>query len=152
MPNRLKSSRRWGLGTAFLLFSADRWLKIAANAHLLPPRFGFIQFGLFHNYGATLGIFLNDRFFLITVAVLFVVLLFYVFWRWQQLGVWFWLGWGLLLGGTLGNLYDRVRSGFVTDMLHVSFYPPIFNLADVGIRLGLLWMILAYWWHYRHKS
>lgn len=81
-----------------------------------------------------------------------MVVLLYVFWKWQQIGLLFWLGWGLLLGGTLGNLYDRIFFGYVTDMLHVSFYPPIFNLADVGIRLGFLFMVVAYWMHQRQKS
>jgi len=53
------------------------------------------------------------------------------------------VGLGLLLGGSLANLVDRVRLGYVTDFLDLSFWPA-FNLADmfivsgVAILLGLL--------------
>jgi signal peptidase II len=50
----------------------------------------------------------------------------------------------LLLGGTLGNMVDRVFLGYVTDMLRIPAYPAIFNVADLGIRFGFLGLILHY--------
>jgi signal peptidase II len=44
---------------------------------------------------------------------------------------------GFLIGGSLGNLVDRVRLGHVTDFLDVSFWPA-FNLADTFIVLGVV--------------
>ena len=50
---------------------------------------------------------------------------------------------GLLLGGTLSNLYDRAANGFVTDFIYLG-YGPNFNLADtfvvtgVGVMIGAL--------------
>jgi signal peptidase II len=54
-----------------------------------------------------------------------------------------WLPTGLLLGGSLGNIIDRVRDGAVTDFIKVPHWPA-FNVADVAITLGvltLLWVI-----------
>lgn len=48
-----------------------------------------------------------------------------------------WLPTGLLLGGALGNVIDRVREGAVTDFLKVPAWPA-FNLADVAITAGVL--------------
>jgi len=48
-----------------------------------------------------------------------------------------WLPVGLLLGGALGNIADRVREGAVTDFLKVPLWPA-FNLADVAITVGVL--------------
>ena len=42
-----------------------------------------------------------------------------------------WVAVGLLAGGALGNLADRVRAGAVTDYIELRSWPP-FNLADVG--------------------
>jgi signal peptidase II len=48
-----------------------------------------------------------------------------------------WLPTGLLLGGAAGNLIDRLREGFVTDFIHLPFWPA-FNVADTCITLGVL--------------
>ena len=53
-----------------------------------------------------------------------------------------WLGVGLLLGGALGNLIDRIREGAVTDFLDPPLWPA-FNLADVAITLGVAALVLG---------
>jgi len=53
-----------------------------------------------------------------------------------------WLGVGLLLGGALGNLVDRIREGAVTDFIDPLLWPA-FNLADVGITLGVAAIVLS---------
>ena len=52
-----------------------------------------------------------------------------------------WLPAGLLLGGALGNLADRVRDGAVTDFIDLPLWPS-FNLADLAIVLGVLLLLL----------
>jgi signal peptidase II len=49
-----------------------------------------------------------------------------------------WLPTGMLLGGALGNIIDRLRSGAVTDFLKLPLGWPPFNLADVSITLGVV--------------
>jgi signal peptidase II len=49
-----------------------------------------------------------------------------------------WLPTGMLLGGALGNVIDRVRQGAVTDFIKLPLGWPPFNLADVSITLGIL--------------
>lgn len=44
----------------------------------------------------------------------------------------------VVVGGAVGNLADRLTRGAVTDWIHISGYPPTFNLADVAIRGGAL--------------
>lgn len=53
-----------------------------------------------------------------------------------------WLGVGLLLGGALGNLLDRLRESAVTDFVDPPLWPA-FNLADVGITLGVAAIVLS---------
>jgi len=51
---------------------------------------------------------------------------------------WIWLPTGMLLGGALGNILDRVRHGSVTDFVKLPLGWPPFNLADASITLGIL--------------
>ena len=53
-----------------------------------------------------------------------------------------WLGVGLLVGGALGNLIDRIREGAVTDFLDPPLWPA-FNLADVSITVGVIVIALV---------
>ena len=51
-----------------------------------------------------------------------------------------WLPMGLLIGGAVGNLVDRVREGAVTDFIDLPAWPA-FNLADIAITFGVLGML-----------
>jgi signal peptidase II len=53
-----------------------------------------------------------------------------------------WLPTGLLAGGALGNIVDRVRAGEVTDFLKFPHWPP-FNAADVAITLGVITLLIV---------
>ena len=61
-------------------------------------------------------------------------------------------GLGLVLGGTLGNVADRLLRGpgplrgAVVDWIHIAPYRPVFNLADVALRVGGVLMIAARVW------
>ncbi len=56
-------------------------------------------------------------------------------------------GCGLILGGAAGNLIDRLVAGRVTDFFDLEFWPlrqwPVFNVADIAIVLGVLFLFLA---------
>ena len=47
---------------------------------------------------------------------------------------------GLILGGTIGNGFDRIFYGFVTDFINVHFWP-VFNVADSAISIGVILLI-----------
>jgi signal peptidase II len=50
---------------------------------------------------------------------------------------------GLILGGTLGNGYDRIVYGTVTDFINLHFWP-VFNVADSAISIGVVLLLAAY--------
>jgi signal peptidase II len=55
---------------------------------------------------------------------------------------------GLILGGTIGNLVDRVSRGLVTDFIyfhHASFNYPVFNVADSAITAGVGLILILSW-------
>lgn len=51
---------------------------------------------------------------------------------------------GVVLGGALANLADRLAQGTVTDWIHLAGYPPTFNPADICIRLGAVLALLTH--------
>ena len=53
-----------------------------------------------------------------------------------------WLPTGMLVGGALGNIIDRVRDGAVTDFIKLPLGWPPFNLADASITLGIVVLFL----------
>jgi signal peptidase II len=55
---------------------------------------------------------------------------------------WLWLPTGLLLGGALGNVLDRVRHGSVTDFIKLPLGWPPFNIADASITVGLVILLV----------
>jgi signal peptidase II len=64
---------------------------------------------------------------------------------------WIWLPTGMLLGGALGNIVDRLRDGSVTDFVKLPLGWPPFNLADASITLGIILLFLVVD-HARHGS
>lgn len=150
--------RKW-LGLAALVVALDqlvkRWvisaLSLGEEVSVLP----FLSWVRWHNEGAAFSI-LSDaagwqRWFFIVLAVAFVAFIVYELRRLpadQRL-----MGWvyGLIVGGAVGNLIDRVLYGHVVDfvLLHwQSYYFPAFNVADAALSIGAaLWigaMVLEY--------
>lgn len=75
------------------------------------------------------------------VAAALAALLFYFFTHMDKRLVW--LPTGMLLGGSIGNIIDRVRDGAVTDFVKLPAWPA-FNVADISITFGvivLLWVV-----------
>lgn len=136
---------------ALIIVVGDRILKILTNHLLLRGSFGIVHFAYLHNYGATMGIFRGDRILLVGIGLIVVAILVIIWIKSKSTSVLLWIGWALLMGGTVGNLIDRVVYGYVTDMLRMPLYPAIFNLADVSIRIGILLMLIGYWRSSRKK-
>ena len=55
---------------------------------------------------------------------------------------WLWLPTGMLIGGAIGNLIDRLNSGAVTDFVKLPLWPA-FNVADVSITLGVVVLVFV---------
>ena len=58
------------------------------------------------------------------------------------------IGWSFVIGGGIGNMYDRIKFGSVTDFLFIDlggiFRAGVFNMADVSIMVGMGFLILFY--------
>jgi len=84
---------------------------------------------------------------LLTVAITIIVLAFW--WRTRDGGRLAAVGFALIVGGAVGNLIDRLRFGHVVDflLLHIGDWTLfVFNLADAGLTLGPILLLVAYVW------
>lgn len=102
---------------------------------------GLLAWTHVRNPGAAFGLLPFQRPLFIVVAVLMLGAAFIFRKRIMQEPILFQIGVGLGLGGAVGNLIDRLRTGFVTDFIQVPIIP-IFNVADTAITFGvaiLLW-------------
>jgi signal peptidase II len=151
----MSSKYRLALVLATVVLALDQGSK-ALIRHYLPlwtkkeiiPGF----FDLVHtlNRGAAFG-FLNrsdiawQTYFFIAANALAVVIIFHLL-RTVQSGTFMRFGLGLLLGGALGNLVDRIRIGEVTDFLDFyisSHHWPAFNVADMAISAGSCILLIS---------
>lgn len=156
MPLRLRNGNALGLGVlvAAAVCAADQVTKILALSLLQPyapvallPMFNLT---LAFNPGAAFSFLASadgwQRWFLSAIAL--AVSGYLVFWlrglpasdRLQAVGL------GLILGGAIGNLIDRLRLGEVIDFLdlhYAGWHWPAFNLADSGITIGVLLVLLC---------
>jgi signal peptidase II len=89
-----------------------------------------LAFGIDSGYGAALAV---------TIIALALVILWFAM---DPVRPGLWLAVGLLVGGALGNLADRVRADAVTDFIDPPLWPT-FNLADVAITLGAITLVLV---------
>lgn len=81
--------------------------------------------------------------YIVTIVILGVLSWIYIFYFFRR-GIIFSLGFGLIFGGAISNLYFRVYQGFVWDYFHLVFIDlrGAWNIADVGIILGMVfWLI-----------
>ncbi len=141
-------ARAWARAGAVcaLVLAADQAAKAAIEAHLVPGEYvgvlGPLELTLSHNRGVAFGLAGGAGVKLVLFTVVALGVVGYLFAR-EPRRPGMWLAAGLVGGGALGNLADRIRAGAVTDFIAVGSWPP-FNLADVSITLGVLLLILIY--------
>jgi signal peptidase II len=143
------AARAYALALALcgVVVAADQGAKAAVQAHLVPGEevdvVGPLGLTLSHNRGVAFGIAGGAGLRLVLVTVVALAVIGYLFAREPgRRGMW--VAVGLLGGGALGNLADRIRADAVTDYVDLASWPP-FNLADVAITAGVVLMAYLYW-------
>ncbi|MBR2834038.1 MAG: signal peptidase II [Bacilli bacterium] len=104
----------------------------------------FFSITLLHNTGAAFSILRSNTIFLILVSILAIFLIYLFFIKDKKLStINIWL-YGILLGGILGNLGDRIFRGYVVDYLDFNIFNfPVFNLADVFIVISVILICIS---------
>ena len=141
----------WVIVLTFLTLIADQGLKwwITTNFPLNKSISWFDKLVSWHyiqNEGASWGMLAGRSTLLIMISLAAVLYLSYLAYHNRQQSQWIQLGLGLVIGGALGNLIDRILYGYVIDMFKLEFIDfPVFNIADSAITVGILILIAATW-------
>jgi signal peptidase II len=112
---------------------------VPGEEHGVLPGVGLVNT---HNRGVAFG-FLPGRHTLVTALVVLAVVVLLAYFARHHSKRLVWLPTGMILGGALGNVLDRLRTGSVTDFVKLPLGWPPFNLADAAITLGVLILLLV---------
>lgn len=148
-----------GLVSGIGVIALDQFSKRLASDHLPGDPIilleGFFDLTLVHNRGAAFGLFAGlpngwRELFLVSIALVVGVIFINILVRSRDHLETFSLG--MILGGAVGNLIDRLRFGWVVDFIHLHWHDlswPVFNIADSAISVGVA---LLAWDHIRSSK
>lgn len=140
----------------FVLFAAlvaiglDQLFKYLATQFLsgietLPLINGVLNLTYLENRGAAFGIFQGKKFLLVGITGLLILGLIVLLLAGRIRSTMLMWAVGLIIGGGIGNLIDRIFRGYVVDYVHVRFIQfPIFNFADCLVVIGTIMIIIYF--------
>jgi signal peptidase II len=150
MPEVERQGSGWR-GGLFLVIAAfvvtlDQTSKLLVRSYLDPyetiPLVGCLSLTHVRNTGSAFGLFANQVFLLILVAIVGLVTILLLYRYLSRISLLSSFALGLVFGGAVGNLIDRLRFGYVTDFIDVrlwrDFHWPAFNAADSAITVGAI--------------
>ena len=135
--------------TVIVLVSADQFTKFLITANfkekiVLVKNFFYINY--VKNYGAGFSILQNQKYFLIAISLIAVVIIGYLLVTAKKKESLNKICYLLIIGGSIGNLIDRLSLGYVIDFLDFFIFGydfPVFNLADCYITVGCFLLIIS---------
>lgn len=143
-------------GIAIGVFLVDRWSKWIVETQFSPDTVkpvipGFFNIVRSENPGVAFGMFADDagKWHTPALVILSIVAIFVLagmLWKIDRLDRMSAIGLSLIFGGAVGNVYDRVHAGVVTDFLDFyvrSYHWYVFNLADSAICIGAGLLLLS---------
>jgi len=142
------AARAWALaaGLCGFILVADQVAKGVVEDQLVVGQrievLGPLELTLAHNNGVAFGLAGGAGVGLVLVTLVALGVVAYLFSR-NPTRPGMWVAVGLVAGGALGNLIDRIRADHVTDFIHIGSWPA-FNLADVSISAGVILLVLLY--------
>lgn len=132
--------------TSLAVLVADQVSKAMVRSGLevgesIPLIDGIISLTHVRNAGAAFGLFPGKLPLFITVSAVVLGGIAWVWWKLKPEGRWITVALGLVAGGAMGNMIDRVVAGRVTDFFDLGWFP-VFNVADVSLDVGVLILIV----------
>ena len=136
------------IGIILILTICDQLLKswvassivLGGSKQLIP---GIIELTNLRNSGAAWSIFEGQQTFFTIITIVAIIVIGYFIWQYRK-NILMLIGLSLIMAGTIGNFIDRLRQGYVVDMFETTFINfPIFNIADMCLTIGVIWLIIC---------
>jgi len=139
---------------SFIIFIIDQIVKLFVGFSLelntsITVFNNFFYISNVHNYGAAFSILYGNRIFLVIVSIVTLVLVYYFLLKNKKFDWYNIILYSLLIGGILGNLFDRIMYGYVVDYMDFYIFNynfPIFNIADICIVVSVILIIIDTLW------
>lgn len=120
------------------------------NIMVIP---NLMELVMVYNRGAAFGILQDNRWIFISFTILAIFCFIYIIFIKEVNSKLFIISSVFVVGGGIGNLIDRIFRGFVIDYIKLSFFPPVFNFADICISIGgVLLLVYVYLDHENRVS
>lgn len=145
----MRNSFRGILGLATIIIALDqitkRWIlghfELGESRAVLP----FMNLTFVENTGTAFGLFQgNNRLMAVVALFILIALIYSARGLAERGGIWGATGIGLVLGGAVGNMIDRIYHGRVIDFLDFKVWP-VFNVADSAITVGTIALAASMW-------
>jgi len=144
----------WFYGCSLLIVLLDQAIKSLVHASMLPgrsiPILGLLKLTYVRNTGAAFSIFSGFSPQLAVIGIVIIAGVLYMHYQIRPKEVLLQVALALVLGGSLGNLIDRVFRSYVVDYIDFTVWP-VFNLADIMINVGVALILLRFFMH-EHKK
>lgn len=136
--------------TAIVVILVDQLTKYVVINNMeigqsIPVIENFLHITFVRNPGAAFGMLPYQTLFFIIITVIVSLLIIYYYRTLPDGYTWLRFGLSLQLGGAIGNLIDRISEGYVVDFIDFKIWPPVFNVADSAIVVGIAIFIIAFW-------
>ncbi|MBI2101111.1 signal peptidase II [Candidatus Woesearchaeota archaeon] len=136
--------------TALLIVILDQFTKFLVNQNFqlnqsIPLIKNILHITYITNTGSAFGLFKGLNWFFVLFSIIVIIIIFYYLKKavknnekLTQFAV------GLLLGGTIGNLIDRIAYGAVIDFIDFRIWP-VFNIADSAVTISIVLLVVLLW-------
>lgn len=138
----------------------DQWAKQLAITHLMGKEpysliNGVLELQFFSNTGIAWSMLDGQTVFILFTGIIFLVLILFVIFKLPEASKYhiLYIFGGILTGGALGNMIDRVRFGYVIDFISfVLIHFPIFNVADMCIVISVIVLGILFLFYYKEED
>lgn len=121
-------------------FYIEEFLELGESINVISSVFSITRV---NNVGAAFGM-LKGYSFVFIIAALAVIIMFIYFYSEIIKNNYLIISSSLILGGTIGNMLDRIYFGYVIDYLNIAFWPT-FNISDACLTVGVFMLAIYFW-------
>ena len=115
------------------------------NKSLIDIDLLFFNLDYVKNFGAAFNLFSGNRIFLSLLSIIVSIIIICFIFNKNNLNNTDLFGYSFILGGSIGNGFDRLTKGYVVDFINLNFINfPVFNIADLSINLGVILLLYSF--------